>query len=84
MEGTGDLLRMEVAHGTSDMTRMESPAKGLGASIRRVDDARDVVKNDDGTSSPFLDGVVLNIDVTTTSSGLVFVDHGDSSFVITE
>ena len=73
-----------MAHGNSDVMGMESPAEGLGTSIRRVDDARDVVKNDDGTLSPFLNSVVLNINVTTTSSGLVFINHGNSSFIITE
>ena len=38
-----------MSHHAADMPRMENPSKRLGESVRRVDDARNVVH--DGTSS---------------------------------
>ena len=59
-----------------------SRPRELGTSISAVDDTRNMVKFDQTTLSPFLNGEVLNVDVTRTSGRLVLVDHGDGGHVV--
>jgi hypothetical protein len=72
----------KVAHGTASMTGKESPAKRFGSMVGNVDDAGDVTHDDDTTALPFLDGKVLNVDVSRVGSRFAFVDHRNSGNVV--
>jgi len=62
------------------VTTEKDRSEGLGERIRDVDPAGDVVKRDDIPGCPFLDGEVLDVDVTSSFgrlTGIGEVTAGD-------
>ena len=68
---------------------MKDPSKVLGEGISWNDDSRDVLKFHFSTSDPFLDGIVLDINMPCSlcdlvgirdedGSHIIFIDHGGS------
>ena len=61
---------------------MKNPAERLGEVITRVDDARDVMHDDFTILFPFLDGEVLDGDMTRTIGGDACIDHVDRGHIV--
>ena len=57
-------------------------SSGLGVGISRVNGNRNVSSNDISILNPLLNGELLNINVTCTRSGVLFVNHVESSHVV--
>jgi hypothetical protein len=72
----------KVSHETSAVAIVEDPSQGFGQCIGRVDDARDVVKDDVATFFPILDCEELNIDMATPLRGDTVVDYVDCGHVV--
>ena len=64
------------------MSRVEYPAKGLGKSIRWVNDARQVSHCKDALFLPILNGKVWSIDVTGMFGGDPRVNDFDGGSII--
>ena len=71
-----------MAHGMMSMASKKSPAKCFGSVVGNVDDAGDVMHDDDATMLPLLNGKMLNVDVSGIRSGLALIDHGNGRDVI--
>ena len=71
-----------MAHEAGCMTIMEGIAKGLGALIRWVKNTGDMLDKEITVSTPFLNGKVLDVDVTGPSSRFVLIDHGNGGLVV--
>ena len=52
-----------MAHGMVSMMGKEGPAKCLGSVVSNVDNARDVMLDNDTMALPLLDCKMLNVDV---------------------
>ena len=61
---------------------MQHPSERLGKIISRVDDTRNVFHHKVLLLNPFLDGKVLNVDMTRTGRGSGFVNHRKRSLVV--
>jgi hypothetical protein len=66
------------------MAMMERGAQGLCQRIGGVDNARDVREDDLLGSFPFLEGKMLDVDMTGTWCGAICIDHQDCRGVIFE
>lgn len=75
-------IRTIVTHQATGVASMKYPCDGLGKAVSRVDDTRDVYHVNVASSLPFLNGEVLNVNVTRTRRGTTGVDHLDGRFVI--
>ena len=64
------------------MAVMEHPPQSFGEPISRIDDARDVVKDDVLLFLPVLDGKELDVDMTTAFGGDAVVDDVDGRLVV--
>ncbi len=73
-----------MSHSTANVTRMKSPSTGFGSSIRRIENAGNVLHSNLAMGAPILNSKPLVIDVTGAGSRTVLVDHSNSSFVIAE
>ena len=71
-----------MTHQTAHMAVVERRPKGFGQRIGRVDDARDVSKDNFVIRFPFLDSEMLNINVTRTRCGATGVNHKDRGSII--
>ena len=71
-----------MAHGMASMANKKSPTKCLGSVVGNVDDAGDVMHDNDAMMLPLLDGKMLNVDVSGIRSGFAFVDHGNCRDVV--
>lgn len=74
-----------VTHQAAGMTKVESPAEGLGSLISSINNARNVMHDDLATSMPLLlKGKVLNVDMMRTGGGgwLAFINHCNGGHVI--
>ena len=61
---------------------MEKMSHRFGVSIGRIDDPRDVDKDDAAISFPFLDSKMLDVNMASTRSGAILIDDVNGSFVI--
>ena len=73
-----------MSHATTGMSSMKNPTKGLRKIVTDIQNARAVTKNDVSFVAPFLDGEVLDLDVSSTRSGTGLVDHGNCSLIVNE
>ena len=64
------------------MTRVKNPTESLGACICRVDGGRDVEHANDTPGAPFLNGKVLNVDLTRLISWAIFIDHSNGCLIV--
>ena len=71
-----------VSHTTSGMAGEEHPRQGFRESVAAVHDARKVLHDDVLGLSPFLNGEMLNLDVTCSGSRSRLIDHGQGSLVV--
>ena len=71
-----------MAHSTMEVTRMELEGERFSSGIRRIDRSRDMCEQDVAIRAPFLNGKMLDVDVTSTRCWTIVVDHGDSSLVV--
>ena len=79
------LLRSKVvvSHDSPSVTGVENPSKRLGKVIRWADNARDMMHDKVLLFLPFLNGKVLDINMTGAFSRNTIVNHIDSRDVIT-
>ena len=71
-----------MTHQTTNVSEVQRGAERFGESVRRVDDTRDVTKNDVAVGFPFLNREVLNINVSRAWSWSARVDHQNRSLVV--
>ena len=72
----------KVAHGMMSMSGKEGPTKCLGGMVCNIDDARDVMHDNETALLPLVDGKVLDDDVMRVGSRTVLIDHRDCGDVI--
>ncbi len=73
-----------MTHQTANMAMMERGTERLCQGIGRIDDARDVRKHDFLGSLPLLKCKMLFVDVTSTWSGTIRINHQDGRGVVLE
>ena len=73
-----------MSHVASCMTAMKNPAKSFGHVVTGIDDSWEVLHDDIPSVSPFLNGIMLDFDVSGMWSGTGFIDHSQSSLVVNE
>ena len=66
-----------MACGMASMVSKKGPTKCLGSMVGNIDNAGDVMHDDDAMTLPLLDSKMLNVDVSGIRSGFVFIDHGN-------
>ena len=72
-----------MAHGMMSMVSKKGPAKCLGSMVSNIDDARDMMHDDDDTMTlPLLNGKMLDVNVSGIRSGLAFIDHGNGGDIV--
>ena len=71
-----------MAHGMMSMVSKKGPAKCLGSMVSNIDDARDMMHDNETTMLPLLNGKMLNVNVSGIGSRLVFVDHGNGRDIV--
>ena len=71
-----------MSHATACMARMEHPSKNLGQIIARIENPCEMFHDNVAFLAPFLNGKVLDLDVTSTRCGTVFVDHRFCSLIV--
>ena len=71
-----------MAHSTTSMASKKGPAKGFGSMVSDIDDARDMMHNDETATLPLLNGKMLNVDVSGVRSGFAFIDHGNGGDIV--
>ena len=72
----------EVFYEAASVPRVEDPANTFSKGIARVDGPFDVLKEDMASTSPILDGKVLDVDVTGAFCRASSIDHFDGRFVV--
>ena len=71
-----------VAHSVASMSGEQNPSKSLGKPITGVDHPGKVLHNNIPLFAPFLNGEMLDFDMTRTRSGSGFVDHIERSNIV--
>jgi len=71
-----------VSHHAADMAVVKRWPQRFCEGIRWVDDPGDMAENDVAVGFPFLDGKVLDIDMSRTRGRAAGINHQDGSFVI--
>ena len=69
-------------HGMASMVSKKGPTKCLGSMVSNVDNAGDVMHDNDATKLPLLDSKMLNVDVSGVRSGFAFIDHCNCGDVV--
>jgi hypothetical protein len=64
------------------MTRVQSPTESFGRLISHIDNAGQMVHDNNAAASPFLNCKVLDVNMPGVRCGLSFVDHSDGRNVI--
>ena len=73
-----------MAHASTSMPCMKNPTKRLRQVVTDVDDARTVLQDDVAFVSPFLDGKMLDFDVSCMGGRPILVDHGNCGLIVDE
>ena len=73
-----------MAHTATNMLGEQHPTKSLGEAIAGVDDPGKVLHNDIPLFAPFLNGEMLDLDMSRTRSGSGFVDHIERSNIVNQ
>ena len=71
-----------MTHQATNMTEVESGAERFSEGVRRIDDTRDVAKDNIAVGLPFLNGKVLNVNMSRTWRRSTCVDHQDCRLVV--
>jgi len=71
-----------VAHESAAVSVVESPAKGFCKGVGAVDATGDVGEDALAVGFPFLDGKMLDVDMTGAVGGFARIDHLDRCFVV--
>ena len=73
-----------MAHTATSMLGEQHPTESLGEAIAGVDDSRKVLHNDIPLFAPFLNGEMLDLDMTRPRSGSGFVDHIERGNIVNQ
>ena len=73
-----------MSHAAAGVARMKHPAQSFREIVADVHDSWAMVHNDITCVLPFLDGKVLNVDVTRARGGTRFVNHCNRSLIVNE
>ena len=73
-----------MAHTATSMSGEQHPTESLGKPIAGVDDPRKMLHNDISLFTPFLNGEMLDLDMTRTRSGSGFVDHIERGNIVAQ
>ena len=73
-----------MAHTATSMSGEQHPTESLGEAITGVDNPGKVLHNDIPLFAPFLDGEMLDLDMTRTRSGSGFVDHIERGNIVNQ
>ena len=71
-----------MTHQATNMTEVESGAERFSEGVRRVDDTRNVAKDNIAVGLPLLDGKVLDVNMSRTWRWATRVDHQDGRLVV--
>ena len=71
-----------MTHEAANMTMMKRGSKRFRQGIRGVDDTRNVRKNNLIRCLPFLEGKMLDVDMTSARRGTTRINHQDGGSVV--
>ena len=75
---------LTMSHATTGMTGMQNPSKRLGEIITGIENPRKMLHDEIFLLAPFLDSEMLDVNVSSTGSRTLFIDHLESSHVVNE
>ena len=73
-----------MSHDAAGMTGMEDPSKRFGEIVIGNEDPRKMLHDKIFLLAPLLDGKLLDVNVLSTGSGMLFIDHVESSHIVNE